>query len=785
MILLENYVPSLEGDLSKVTPQTIFSSTTAQIILLIVLISILFAVLVLYRTIAKQRNKNAGESIFLSSGNGKATFNRILLIYNTLESLPPTKKFLNRLKIEFEMVAPGDERFAKEHATWITLFTWGGGFIAGVLTLILKPTAYMLLVVVFTVYVVAQEAVSIIVEKNELELMKQFTYFMSRFRYHYLIDNDVADAIYDAMAEVPHLMQLHAKLMLSVLQSDSAHIDEALLQYKSSISNVFLKQFLAICITTQQNGDKKQDGQSLCLTNIKDLRVDVDIEIRNRDDIRAGFAGASAMIVAPIYAMQAIANWGVSTISSLQTFYYGTVGTLVTLLCFGITIAVYSYVNQMKETHHTQPNEHYMLKRICQLRLIKKFTTNYWNVNYGKKLRLEKLLKRTGSSLKAEHFLIQSFALAFAAFLAIQVVFIASNKTTKEYTDTNYTAVAGEETSGTEEQMLMIMMLTKYYYEQYKNQDILALYAQETGQTAKSVTDDVQAWFYSRLESEFLGTREPLSEDAAIDLIHQYNQVNSASTMLYTQLFGTVGVPAEDPNNVDSVKAYKQMREIVAAVAEEDPLYDTTGMYDVVEKYTLSKWKTYNSTYYHWWFFLLSVGIAIVVYNLPYLMMHLKEKELQERMQEEVIQYYSIILLLIYFENVNALTILEWMNIFSELFTTSISTCIIEFPKNEQAALQKLYDTEPFEPFQRIVENLMMVDDVGVLQAFNELAATRKSNQETRSQDNKNSTAAKSSRAQMLMIVPLMTIAIGYLVAPMLVASFKQMGALIDQMSTI
>lgn len=785
MILLENYVPSLEGDLSKVTPQTIFSSTTAQIILLIVLISILLAVLVLYRTIAKQRNKNAGESIFLSSGNGKATFNRILLIYNTLESLPPTKKFLNRLKIEFEMVAPGDERFAKERATWITLVTWGGGFITGVLTLISKPTVYMLLVVVFTVYVVAQEAVSVIVEKNELELMKQFTYFMSRFRYHYLIDNDVADAIYDAMAEVPHLMQLHAKLMLSVLQSDSAHIDEALLQYKSSISNVFLKQFLAICITTQQNGDKKQDGQSLCLTNIKDLRVDVDIEIRNRDDIKAGFAGASAMIVAPIYAMQAIANWGVSTISSLQTFYYGTVGTLVTLLCFGITIAVYSYVNQMKETHHTQPNEHYMLKRICQLRPIKTFTTNYWNVNYGKKLRLEKLLKRTGSSLKADHFLIQSFALAFAAFLAIQVVFIASNKTTKEYTDTNYTAVAGEETSGTEEQMLMIMMLTKYYYEQYKNQDILALYAQETGQTAKSVTDDVQAWFYSRLESEFLGAREPLSEDAAIDLIHQYNQVNSASTMLYTQLFGTVGVPAEDPNNVDSVKAYKQMREIVAAVAEEDPLYDTTGMYDVVEKYTLSKWKMYNSTYYHWWFFLLSVAIAIVVYNLPYLTMHLKEKELQERMQEEVIQYYSIILLLIYFENVNALTILEWMNIFSELFTTSISTCIIEFPKNEQAALQKLYDAEPFEPFQRIVENLMMVDDVGVLQAFNELAATRKSNQETRSQDNKNSTAAKSSRAQTLMIVPLMTIAISYLVAPMLVASFKQMGALVDQMSTL
>lgn len=165
--------------------------------------------------------------------------------------------------------------------------------------------------------------------------------------------------------------------------------------------------------------------------------------------------------------------------------------------------------------------------------------------------------------------------------------------------------------------------------------------------------------------------------------------------------------------------------------------------------------------------------------------MRSKEEELQVIMQDEVIQYHAIILLLIYFENVNALTILEWMNIFSEVFTTSIARCITDFTMNEQDALQKLYDSEPYEPFQRIVENLMMVDDVGVLQAFNELSATRKSNQESRSQDNKNIIAKRAEKAGMLMQAPLWYVALGYLVGPMIIEAFKQMANMVSEISTM
>lgn len=784
MLLTATTVPNVDGDLSQIQQKALFSSTLSKEILLLVIVLLVVAVYLVYSTISKQRNKYAGESIFLAN-KGKAKFNRILLLYNTLDNLPPTKKYLNRLRREFEMVAPGDERFAKERATWITLFTWGGGALATILVLLLKPTLYMFFIVMFTVYLVSQEAVNTIVEKNEMTLMTQFLQFLSRFRYHYLIDNTVDDAIMDSIAEVPHLMQLHAKLILRVLQSDSQKIDEELLRYKNAISNLYLKQFLAICVTTMQNGDQKVDGQSLCLTNVKDLRVDVEIEIRKRKDIKAGFGGAVIMVAVPVYTLQAISNWGVSTISSLQSFYYGTMGSVMMMGAFVVTIATYAKINQMRETHHQQASEHYVLRAVCEWKLVKKFTTNYWNVNYGKKLRLEKLLKRTGSNLHAEHFLIQSILCGFAAFFASLVILLASNVSTRDYINTDYSSIASEATSGTEEQLIIVMMLTKYYYDFYRDQDILELYKQATGQNVDKYTEDVQTWFNSQLEQHFSEGGAQPSEEDTIALIQQYNQINSASTMMYTKLFGTTGVPVYDENDIESKKAFNQMKKLIESAAEKEPLYNTTGLYELVEKYTYNKYTAYHNTYFHWWFYLIAVIALVVVYNVPMFLMRSKEEELQVIMQDEVIQYHAIILLLIYFENVNALTILEWMNIFSEVFTTSIARCITDFTMNEQDALQKLYDSEPYEPFQRIVENLMMVDDVGVLQAFNELSATRKSNQESRSQDNKNIIAKRAEKAGMLMQAPLWYVALGYLVGPMIIEAFKQMANMVSEISTM
>ena len=79
----------------------------------------------------------------------------------------------------------------------------------------------------------------------------------------------------------------------------------------------------------------------------------------------------------------------------------------------------------------------------------------------------------------------------------------------------------------------------------------------------------------------------------------------------------------------------------------------------------------------------------------------------------------------------------------------------------------------------------MMVDDVGVLQAFNELSATRKSNQETRSQDNKNVIASRVSQANIVMMLPLSSVAGGYMIIPVIVEAFTEMTNLVKQISAM
>lgn len=784
MILLDQLITTTDGDLSSVQPDSVLQSSSLTGLIIIGALSVPLAILFIYLVVSRQKNKEAEESIFLNN-KGKAQYNTILLLYNVLDSLPPTRKYLGRIRREFEMIAPGDGRFAKERATWITLFTWGGGILAIIGVLILKPTLYMILIVAFTVFVVSQESVNFIVNRNELELLRQFQRFLSRFRYHYLIDNTVDEAIYDSIAEVPHLMQLHARLILKVLQSNSEELDEQLLMYKNAVSNVYLKQFLAICTTTMQNGDLKVDGQSLCLTNIRDLHVDVDIELRKRKDIKANFSGASIMTVLPVYTLQIISNWGVDTIAALQSFYYGTTGTIAMLVCFAVTFYVYSTCSRLQEAHHQQAREPYVLRAICNLRPVKRFTTNYWDKNYGRKLKIEQVLKRTGSLLEAEHFLIQSLSYALVAFLLMLVIFAFSVHSTKSYIVSDYTALASETSSGTEEQMLIVMLLSKYYFDQYKDQDLVQLYNEEMGGNATSVDDDVEAWFNAKLQIQFEEGGALLSEEDTIDMLQQYNKIHSANTRLYTKLFGTTGIPVLDESSVESKQAFKQMNDIRTKAASEEPLYNTTGMYEMVQEEVLSKYNGYKDAYFHWYFFAIAAVVAAVAYKMPEIVLKAKEEELQVVMNDEVLQYQAIILLLIYFENVNALTILEWLNLFSDIFTPSIAKCITTFTMDESKALQNLYDEEPFEPFQRIVENLMMVDDVGVLQAFNELSATRKSNQETRSQDNKNVVAARASKAGLLVQIPLWVVSLGYLAGPLLVESFSQMTKMVTELSAM
>ena len=69
--------------------------------------------------------------------------------------------------------------------------------------------------------------------------------------------------------------------------------------------------------------------------------------------------------------------------------------------------------------------------------------------------------------------------------------------------------------------------------------------------------------------------------------------------------------------------------------------------------------------------------------------------------------------------------ILDWMLKFSVVFRSSLHKCVVHFPESEEQAFEQLLEDETFEPFQSLVRNLMMCDNVGIAQAFSSLEVSQ------------------------------------------------------------
>lgn len=147
----------------------------------------------------------------------------------------------------------------------------------------------------------------------------------------------------------------------------------------------------------------------------------------------------------------------------------------------------------------------------------------------------------------------------------------------------------------------------------------------------------------------------------------------------------------------------------------------------------------------------------------------------QMNMEDEVVQFQSVILMLVYLEQVTVELILRWMENFADIFHESIEECINNYPWNDEQALELLKAEEPFEPFVRIVENLEMCSQIGVRNAFEETAMDRNHFQEKRKQENQAQINKKAVYARIAAYVPLMA-AIGlYLIIPFVAESISQL----------
>ena len=188
------------------------------------------------------------------------------------------------------------------------------------------------------------------------------------------------------------------------------------------------------------------------------------------------------------------------------------------------------------------------------------------------------------------------------------------------------------------------------------------------------------------------------------------------------------------------------------------------------------KLQTLNNEYLKWIELLLAVIFAYIGYMSPIWLLYFQVKMRSLEMEDEVMQFQTIILMLMKIERVNVEIILEWLERYANIFKEPITKCVNNYESGAWEALEQLKNDVTFPLFIRIIESLQAaVEKIPIIQAFDELDTERDYYQEKRKQSNERLISKKALIGKVIGFAPMICLFVGYLIVPLVVIGLGSM----------
>lgn len=179
-----------------------------------------------------------------------------------------------------------------------------------------------------------------------------------------------------------------------------------------------------------------------------------------------------------------------------------------------------------------------------------------------------------------------------------------------------------------------------------------------------------------------------------------------------------------------------------------------------------------------WFEVLLSLVLMILAYMSPVLLLIFQFKMRQMEMEDEVMQFQTIILMLMRIERVNVEIILEWLERYADIFKEPISRCVNNYEAGAWEALEVLRNETNYQLFIRIVESLQAaVEKIPIRDAFDELDSDRDYYQAKRRESNERLIARKALIGKVIGFVPMVVMFVGYLIIPLVLIGLTSMSS--------
>ena len=197
-----------------------------------------------------------------------------------------------------------------------------------------------------------------------------------------------------------------------------------------------------------------------------------------------------------------------------------------------------------------------------------------------------------------------------------------------------------------------------------------------------------------------------------------------------------------------------------------------------------NKLQIVNSEYMKWFELLLAFVFALVGYMGPMGLLFFQVKMRQLEMEDEVMQFQTIILMLMRIERVNVEIILEWLERYSNIFRPSITKCVNNYEAGAWEALEAMKDEVTYLPLIRIIESLQAaVEKIPIKDAFDELDSEREYYQAKRKESNERLIKRKGMIGKVIGFAPMVCLFVGYLIIPLVFIGLTSMSSSFSSMT--
>lgn len=782
---------------------------TTLLIAVIGVTTFLFLIIVIAFIILNKKNQSSASGKLrkaINESGKKANTSTAFYqkVYLSMVTIPIVRRYVYKIRRRLELLDNDDEYTVRGHTGKIALKGVTFVSLASIgLAYITREDLFMMIVSLIGVLVVVENLTDMMVNKIEDKLLKQQLELFSEVRHAFHETNMVEEAIYEASLLEDYEVTLQADRIYEIMISADPEIE--LEKYYDVAPNRFLKAFAGVSYLAKEFGDRKVGDISLYLKNMNNITQELQMEIMKRDKIDYLFQSLSYIVLAPIVLIIPLKNWAIGSFESTRDFYEGKFGFAMQIAMLIIIFFCYALLKKVKEN-----NDRIKIKihkdvtwqeRLYRIPIIEQFIDKLMpNSSKREYVKVRNLLKETASDLKIEWLYINRVVYAIGGFFATIILcwYLHSMAINSVMTGlTKETVVFG---SMNERDTQVAQALTSY--DTYSINAIM----KDESYVVKAVRSLPKKEAIKEIERALreINRREFPREQAEIDakkILNQYEklQPNLSVKKAYIQkaIFDAhINYTRNDyvttlTDNIMQSASSKENRIVTYEIILEEVIKINSIPLSNEQIHTnaeriYDKLVALTGEYLKWTEVLFAMAVAYAMYYLPVWVLVFQRKMRAMEMEDEVMQFQTIILMLVHIERVSVEYIIEWLERFSNIFKEPLATCLNNYESGAWQALEQLKEDAPFKPFVRIVESLQSaVENVKLTDAFDELETERNFFQEKRKEANERLIKKKAAIGRAIGFTPMVVLFVGYLIGPLILVSVVDMSSYFSQMGSM